>query len=729
MDGNVLRWKEQSRNAGESMPLSGHDVGCNVWVENGELLLYLAQSGAFDEHGGMLKAGRLRLHFSQDVFGEDFLQELRLGSGDIAVSGRGGSALLWADTGRSAVHLALRFALPTAVRCSYELWRDGDFVQVREGEILFYHRNTASNLLDERLAEQGIEALRPYFPDVERNRTSGGLLSAPGLLPAGESRGRYMDRGFTAWSLETASPVRELSLAVSLHISQAETARQWERELREAAADAALDRHARERTLAWWRAFWERSWVKIKPDCADASDVDWQVGRNYQLFRYMQASNAYGEFPTKFNGGLFTVDAAAFVPGHHGSPDWRDWGGIMFTAQNQRLVYWPMIKNGDFDMMLPAFEFYRRLVPALQKRTEHFFGLADAACFCEQIDANGLSSHYGKYGVDYPLQVRHHYVEALEFCYMILCWHKTSGEDFTPYLDLIRSVLNFYEKRYAKLDERGRRVIFPSTAMETYHGAPLTEIYGKEGVEAANYCDEETAVTNPADVIAALRDAIAALLETNVLDAATAERFQRFKGQLPPIPTEEKHGHRVIAPCEFPKRYFKGNCEIPQLNTVYPYHSFGLGSPDLELARSTYQYGWDEEDQLQHISWHTNGAYAARLGLVDEAVKYMRLKLGDSGRKFPAFWGPGHDYTPDHNWGGSGMINVQEMLLQNVGGRIVLLPAWDRRTDVSFRLWADGRTRVDAELRDGRLTYTVVPAERAADVVVPAELPLDARNE
>ncbi|MBK8027938.1 MAG: hypothetical protein IPK17_00170 [Chloroflexi bacterium] len=33
----------------------------NVWVENDDLLLYFAQSGAFDENGSMLKGGRLRV--------------------------------------------------------------------------------------------------------------------------------------------------------------------------------------------------------------------------------------------------------------------------------------------------------------------------------------------------------------------------------------------------------------------------------------------------------------------------------------------------------------------------------------------------------------------------------------------------------------------------------------------------------------------------------------------
>ncbi len=33
-----------------------------------------------------------------------------------------------------------------------------------------------------------------------------------------------------------------------------------------------------------------------------------EIGRNYQLFRYMLALNAKGTWPTKFNGGLLTVD-------------------------------------------------------------------------------------------------------------------------------------------------------------------------------------------------------------------------------------------------------------------------------------------------------------------------------------------------------------------------------------------------------------------------------------
>ncbi len=717
---NAIRWTSQSAHAGESMPLGGFDTGCNVWVENDALFLYCGQSAAFDEQRQILKAGRLRVTFDRPVLRDGFSQALRLETGDILIKTDEATVLLWADTFRSAVHIEMTAKKAVGVTAAYEIWRD-DTVAATDGAITFYHRNGAGpNLLDKRLAEQGITHLKPLFTDVERNRQSGGRLVADGFVAAGTDSGRYFDRDFSAWRLKTPKPVTAATLCVYLHTAQTETVDAWVLGLDEKIAAAKADTAARENTLAYWREFWQRSFVHIKPLCDDPTDRDWQVGRNYQLFRYMLAANRCGEYPTKFNGGLFTVDAGAFVAGRSESPDHRDWEGFMFTAQNQRLVYWPMVKNGDFDLMAPAFEFYRRLTPSMKARTKHFFGLDDAACFCEQIDANGLSAYYGNYGVDYALQLRHHYVEALEFVNMLLTLHLTGGVDITPYMDFAMSVINFYDYQYAKRDENGKRIIFPSTGMETYHGGPTIHVYDERGPLIANYNDDETAVGNPADVIAAVDDTVRLLLQTDYPDEATRARLTAWLDELPPIPTEQKRGHTVIAPCEFPQDYQLGNGELTQMNTVFPYHTFGLHKPEtLTLARDTYIYGWDTEDQYIGCGWHTNNAVAARMGMADEAMKYTRYKLADSGRRFPAFWGPGHDYTPDHNQGGCGMVGLQEMLLQELDGKLYILPAWKRDTDVVFRLWASGRTVVDVDYRDGKLSYTVTPAAREADIVLP----------
>ena len=86
---NVI-WETQSQNSSESMPLGGGDIGCNVWVEDGDILLYLSRSGTFDENNTMLKLGRARISLHPDPFkskNAEFRQELKLREGCIYISG------------------------------------------------------------------------------------------------------------------------------------------------------------------------------------------------------------------------------------------------------------------------------------------------------------------------------------------------------------------------------------------------------------------------------------------------------------------------------------------------------------------------------------------------------------------------------------------------------------------------------------------------------------------
>jgi L-2-hydroxyglutarate oxidase LhgO len=80
----------------------------------------------------------------------------------------------------------------------------------------------------------------------------------------------------------------------------------------------------------------------------------------------MLGCNAYSQWPTKFNGGLFTFDPMYVDQKMEFTPDFRKWGGGTMTAQNQRLVYWPMLKSGDFDLMKSQFDFYLRLLPTAE---------------------------------------------------------------------------------------------------------------------------------------------------------------------------------------------------------------------------------------------------------------------------------------------------------------------------------------------------------------------------
>ena len=121
------------------------------------------------------------------------------------------------------------------------------------------------------------------------------------------------------------------------------------------------------------------------------------------------------------------------------------------------------------------------------------------------------------------------------------------------------------------------------------------------------------------------------------------------------------------------------------------------------------------------MGWKQDNIWAARLGLTSDAWQLTSMKLRNSDRRFPAFWGPGFDWVPDHNWGGSGMIGLQEMLLQINGDQLLVFPAWPKEKDVHFKLHAPGNTTVEARLQAGKITdLQVWPASRKKDVQLPA---------
>ena len=103
-----------------------------------------------------------------------------------------------------------------------------------------------------------------------------------------------------------------------------------------------------------------------------------------------------------------------------------------------------------------------------------------------------------------------------------------------------------------------------------------------------------------------------------------------------------------------------------------------------------------------------------------------RSKLFDKDSRFPAFWGPNFDWTPDQDHGGVNMIALQQMLMQTepTSGKIHLCPAWPKAWDCSFKLHAPGQTIVEGKVRNGKLVDLVVtPETRRKDLIIHLEEP------
>ncbi len=758
LDSYNIVWNSQSQNSSESMPIGGCDVGLNVWVENNELLFYIAQTGTFDENNQMLKHGRVRMNFSPNPF-EDakmFKQTLRVEQGDIIIEGKSSDndirINIWVDAMRPVIHVDTKSKKALVVNATYETWREEDYLLPMEAktaclsyrdypgdvytykdnfeqqprEMRWYHRNRSDKLLrDFCIEQQGIEKYRDSIPDTQTNLTFGGVMSGSDMEYVGRTNGRYIYTDFGGYKYQTTKAVKENTLQIALEVGQYENLEQWHTQLSQVNSAAFADKRAQGETQKWWSAFWKRSYIFINPCINDASSRPWQVGRNYQLFRYMLGCNAQGEYPSKFNGSLFTFDPngiqSMFVENDIRStfkPDYRAWGGGSFTAQNQRLVYWPMLKSGDFDMMPCQFDYYKRTLSAAEARTKLYWG-HQGACFVEQLENFGLPYAAGwgfesgkrkrseniEWGVQDNQWIIYHYVNQLEFSLMIMDYHRFSGVDISAYMPFIKSSIRFFDEhykyRYSKmtgreLDENGKLVFFPSTAAEMYKIAK-----------------------NPVDLIAAMRAVVEriATLPMQYINESEKQDYLELLDRIPDFSYDIKDGHKVIKPAEH--WAFVSNIEIPELYPLFPYGQFGLTKPNLDIAKSTWEYGESNKQREFTDCWSQVGIFAARLGLVDQASSLIIDKLSDSERRFPTFWGPGPDWVPDVDHGGAGMIALQEMLMQTEGDTILLFPAWDKSWDVTFKLHAPYNTIVEVTLENGKIEkLDVQPASRADDVVI-----------
>jgi hypothetical protein len=730
-----LTWTTQSKNSGESMPCGGGDIGLNVWVEKNEIYAYISRSGTFDENNTLLKLGRIKLKLSPNPFkGTNFKQELVLKDGYVRISGVNGKLTgevkVWVDVFNPLIHFEVKSNQKITTEVSYQSWRFEDRITkgrennqnsykwAPQGEVKtyqdriafvgrqieFYHQNREATVFDVTVKQQGFGDMASTLYNPLHRLIFGGLIDGENMVTKGTEIGSYLNIPFKAFKIATKQPVTKAHAVIKLHIENEDIT-----SFRKNISKISTTKNTEERftkTKTWWNDYWNRSFISIHSSDQKIS----QIGENYQLFRYMLGCNAFGKWPTKFNGGLFTFDPVLTDSTQAFTPDFRNWGGGTHTAQNQRLVYWPMLKSGDFNAMKPQFDFYLNLLKTAERRTEVYWGHRGAN-FNEQIENFGFSNpaEYGwkrpidfDPGMEYNAWLEYEWDTVLEFCMMILETERYNGNDIKAYIPLIESCLTFFKEHYTQLakqrgakalDGNGHLVLYPGSSVETYKMA-----------------------YNSTSTIAALSSVLKALIGSPAVSNEQKKVWTEMLKIIPPISFREFQGKATIAPAKVWERI--NNTETPQLYPVFPWGIYGVGKPGLDTAINTYQYDTDALKFRSHVGWKQDQIFAARLGLTAEASRLILLKLGNSGRRFPAFWGPGYDWVPDHNWGGAGMIGLQEMLMQDNGHQIYLFPAWPKDWDVHFKLYAPYQTVVEGKLQNGKLQYLeVTPKSRTADVV------------
>jgi hypothetical protein len=272
-------------------------------------------------------------------------------------------------------------------------------------------------------------------------------------------------------------------------------------------------------------------------------------------------------------------------------------------------------------------------------------------------------------------------------------------------LPMADAVLTYYDQHWKRGDD-GKIVFNPDQALETY----------------------QSGVTNPTPDIAGLKSDLPRLLALSEIWTTPEERstWSKLLHDLPAIPMGTTANGKVPPngkgdpsgnPTILPAAIYGGtaNSENPELYVAFPYRLYGVGKPDLDLARQTYAARLSP----QATCWGQDGTESSILGLTDEAKKVAIKEFTNYGSRFSWFWAPANDWIPDMDNGGSGMITLQNMVMQCDGKRIQLLPAWPADWTADFKLHAPYNTTVEGHVEQGKITnLKVTPPARGKDVVV-----------
>jgi hypothetical protein len=711
---NVI-WDSPSKDYNGSMPIGNGDIGINVWAEkNGDVILLLSKTDAWSENARLLKLGQVRLNITPNPFsdGNPFEQTLNLRQGEINIkAGHEEQTVMikiWVDANHPVIRIETESSKPFDLNATLEIWRD-EKRQLKEEElnsayglqsapfpvyvypdtvyenqnnqIIWHHRNQLS-IWENNLKHQGLEEFITQAKDPLMNLTFGGCMQGSNL----ENKSPLL--------LSSTKPQKKYTVSIYPLTAQTETAEQWldllDQNVKQYSDNTITQDYAEH--LAWWDEFWNRSWIYV----SGSEDAE-AVTRGYILQRWINACAGRGKHPIKFNGSIFTVNTEDY------DPDYRRWGGP-YWWQNTRLPYWTMLASGDFDMMLPLFNMYQDMMPLAEFRTNTWFK-HKGAFIGETVYFWGMYNNEN-YGWDrdpkLPIgeltnnYIGREYTASLELLAMMIDYYQyTQDESFltTSLLPMSDSFLLFWDQHY-KQDQYGTLFIYPAQALETLQDA-----------------------MNPTPDIAGLHWVLDQLLELDSSQTSD-ERiafWSQLKSKLPELPKSKDGDSTYILGAE---KYFggRGNSENPELYTVFPFRLFGIGKPNLDIGKETFE----RRTVKGNNGWRQDDTQAAFLGLTKTAKDYLvdRAKHKHDQSRFPAFWGPNFDWIPDQDHGGNLMKALQTMLLQADDEKIYLTPAWSPDWNADFKLHAPQQTIVEGTIKDGKIvSLKVTPESRSSDVI------------
>ncbi|MCG8311227.1 MAG: DUF5703 domain-containing protein [Cytophagales bacterium] len=748
LDAYNVVWERPSEDASGQMPFGNGDIAAGAYaIEDGDLYLLLSKNDAFTYSGDIFKTGRVRVSLTPNPFekGKPFRQEMDMKTGSVRIEAGDVNIRLWADANRPVYHIEINSPKEIEVMAFPEFWKRFDScgfnnfdvtdkskqetykanptqdVRVDKNEqIIWYYAVGERSVFKSDMKYYEVGDMIGKFPDPYNNNTFGNLMKSPQLA---------LENGILSGK-DKVFDIRIYSFTKQTHdISD------WMTDIEELASNPVDTEADWANHCQWWVDFWDRSWIFVSDNSLAPEERGGLIGegyvakrkekdaaalvtQSYNVFRYLMACQSRGKIQSKFNGGLFTQPLRCndknkwkkvVIPQPDGTllshEDDRDWGR-RFTFQNQRLLYWPMIMSGDYDLMKPFFNYYFNLLPVRKAITKAWFG-HEGAYYRENIEPTGAERDCGRDGK--PLKVEpgknkgqgyyhsFYFTSGLEIVAMMIDYVKYSGDnEFRDNLLLpfAREVLLFFDKHY-KRDENGWIRLDPAMVLETWWIA-----------------------VNPAPDIAGLQFCLDELLKMDIGTDKDEEWWKRFRAEIPAVHLYEIDGRKAIAPALEWK--MKKNAENGELYPVFPFGLFGVAHGTEDIVAWTMKYRTNK-NSFDYKCWtqdQIHWAYAGNAKEVQEGLVH-RFRHASEQCRFPVYGSQKPDSCPDFDHFGAGGTALQRMLMQCSGKKIILLPAWPSDWDVDFKLHAPYKTIVEASVKNGKIErLEVTPESRKQDIII-----------
>jgi lysophospholipase L1-like esterase len=461
-----------------------------------------------------------------------------------------------------------------------------------------------------------------------------------------------------------------------------------------ALAEAAADVHR-----PWWHSYWQRAGF-MKIDSADGSGEYTENLRAIYLFA--AAAEKGVEYPGSQAGVADMLSSAR---------DAHRWAPSAFWHWNLRMMVAANLGAGVEDLNAPYFNLYLENLPAIESWTKTYMKGRPGGCVPETMRFNGK-------GIEY------------ESSWTPISIGRDCDADFRPYYNSrtlstgAEVSLWIWQQYLATGDRRFLAENYPVMASS----ARFLLAYEKAGPDGllhtspSNAHETQWDVTDPTTDIAAARALYPVVIQSAKLlgrDLDLVRQLETALPKIPPFPRIPEKGSRTLMPVSadadgqdvIAESYLPGapihNAENIGLEPLWPYDLIGDDSPMFELAKRTYEH----RPYVGVADWSFDPVQAARLGLGDE-VRSMLLKVTEHSQ---------HSINGFANWDKKygefyveqvGVVAdaLQEALVQDYDGLIRLAPATPPGWNFDGSVYVRGKTRVDIQVREGRVTTAVIEA-------------------